>query len=167
MADFVEQSTTKTAVRTLTAPIADLATFNTLVAGVVSGNPWSCTTYEVSGEVQPAVAVNRESYVAKVVYENEEAVTVGNANAKCPTVAAFNTAIANMLANAALATAMGGDVVRDSAKESYSRTLKCHHSNGEIYYVTFTRDAVRITSYSDDAIKTAIDTWADTIPALA
>ena len=96
MADFVEQSTTKTAVRTLAAPIADLTTFNTLVAGVVSGNPWCCTTYEVSGEVQPAVAVNRESYVAKVVYENEEADTVGTANAKCPTVACFNTAIANV-----------------------------------------------------------------------
>lgn len=167
MGDFIEQSNTKTAVRELAVPIADIATFNTLVAGVVSGNPWSCTTYEVGGVAQPAVAVSRESYVAKVVYEDEEAKTVGNATAKCPTVASFNTAVANILANAALATAMGGDAVRDSAGESYSRTLKCHHSNGEIYYVSFARDSVRITSYSDDAIKTAIDTWADTKPELA
>jgi hypothetical protein len=26
---------------------------------------------------------------------------------------------------------------------------------------------VRITSYEDDAIRTAVETWADTVPALA
>ena len=167
MADFIEQSNSRTAVRELTAPIADITTFNTLVAGVVSGNPWGCTAYEVAGVAQPAVAVSRESYMAKVAYEDGEAKNVGNASAKCPTVAAFTTAVANILANAALATAMGGNAVRDSASETYSRTLKCHHSNGEIYYVSFSRDSVRITSYSDDAIRTTIDTWADTKPELA
>jgi len=52
MADFVDQSNTKTAVRELPVPIADITTFNTLVAGVVSGNPWSCTAYEVAGVAQ-------------------------------------------------------------------------------------------------------------------
>jgi coenzyme F420-reducing hydrogenase alpha subunit len=167
MADFIEQSNTKIAVRELAAPIADIATFNTLVSGVVSGNPWSCTTYEVGGVAQPAVDTSREAYTAKVLYEDEAAKTVGTAQAKCPSVAAFNTAIANMLANAALATAMGGDVVRDSENETYTRTLKCHFSNGEIVYVTFSREQVRVSSYSDDAILTTIDTWADTKTELA
>ena len=162
MADFVEQSNTKTAVRELPVPIADITTFNTLVAGVVSGNPWSCTAYEVAGVAQDPVAVSRESYTAKVIYQDGEAKVIGNASAKCPTVAAFTTAAANMVANAALATAMGGTVARDEEAETYTRTLKCHDANGEIYYVSFSRDQVRITSYSDDAIRTAIDTWADT-----
>jgi hypothetical protein len=34
---------------------------------------------------------------------------------------------------------------------------RCHDANGEVYYVTFSREQVRITSYSDD----------DTVPALA
>ncbi|WP_317064666.1 hypothetical protein [Methanoculleus caldifontis] len=32
-------------------------------------------------------------------------------------------------------------------------------------YVTFTRKTVRISSYQDDAIRNAVETWADAIPA--
>ena len=67
----------------------------------------------------------------------------------------------------ALAAAMGGDAVRDSDSENYSCTLKCHDASGEVYYVTFSRDQVRVSSYSDDAIMAAVETWADTVPALA
>ena len=34
------------------------------------------------------------------------------------------------------------------------------------YYVTFTRKTVRISSYQDDAIKAAVETWADDVPEL-
>ncbi|MBN1195570.1 MAG: hypothetical protein JXA08_09550 [Methanomicrobiaceae archaeon] len=61
---------------------------------------------------------------------------------------------------------MGGSPVRDSEAESYSAQLKCHDPTGEIYYVTFTSDAVRITSYQDDAIRATVETWADTVAAL-
>jgi len=43
MGDFVQQSIVKTAVRELTSPIANVTAFNTLVAGIISGNPWNCT----------------------------------------------------------------------------------------------------------------------------
>jgi hypothetical protein len=33
--------------------------------------------------------------------------------------------------------------------------------------VTFGRSSVSLTSYSDDAIRTRIETWADTVAALA
>ncbi len=33
--------------------------------------------------------------------------------------------------------------------------------------VTFTRKTVRISSYQDDAVRTAVETWADAVPALA
>jgi len=62
---------------------------------------------------------------------------------------------------------LGGDAVRDSDSENHSCTLKCHDANGEVYYVTFARDQVRISSYSDEAIRTSVETWADTVPALA
>jgi hypothetical protein len=42
MGNFVQQTITKTAVRELAAPIVDIATFNTLVSGVISGNPFLC-----------------------------------------------------------------------------------------------------------------------------
>lgn len=167
MADFIEQTVTRTAVRNLAVPIADVSSFNTIVSEVIATNPFGCTGYDVGGIPQDAVIKSKEAYVAKVLYEDNEAKTVGNATAKCPNVAAFNTAVSNILANAALATAMGGDPVRDTDGESYSATLKCHDSSGEIYYVSFSRDAVRVSSYSDNAIVATVEAWADTVPALA
>ncbi len=70
--------------------------------------------------------ISRESYTAKVIYQDGEAKTIGTASAKCPTVAAFNTAAANMLANAALATAMSGTVARDEEAETYAE-VSCFH----------------------------------------
>ena len=70
------------------------------------------------------------------------------------------------MANAALATAMGGVAERDNARKSYYAHLKCHDPSGDDYYVTFTRKTVRISSREDDAIRDAIETWADATPAL-
>jgi len=56
---------------------------------------------------------------------------------------------------------------RDSDTETYSATLKCHDPNGEIYQITLSRDKVNLTSYEDDAIRTKVETWADTVPELA
>ena len=167
MADFVQTSNTKTAVRELAAPIADVNTFSTIVAGVLTNNPWNCTAYTQGSVPQDPVAKNRETYTAYVIYEDAEAKSVGLVTARGKTVAGFTAAITEILGNADLADAMGGDAVRDSESESYSCSLRCHDANGEVYYVTFSRDQVRITSYSDDAIRTRIETWADTIPALA
>ena len=167
MGDFVQQSITKTAVRELTSPIADITTFNTLVAGVISGNPWNCTAYEIGGVAQAPVAKSREGYTARIEYENAEAKIVGSVSARAPTVAGFNGTVTAVLADAALATAMGGDANHVAEDDSFSATLKCHDANGETYTVTFSRDEVRVASYSDDAILTAIETWADTKTELA
>jgi hypothetical protein len=62
---------------------------------------------------------------------------------------------------------MGGDAVHVADDDSFSASLRCHDANGETYTVTFSRDQVRVSSYSDDAILAAIETWADTTPELA
>jgi hypothetical protein len=62
---------------------------------------------------------------------------------------------------------MGGDAERNNARETYYCQLRCHDPSGDDYYVTFTRKTVRISSYQDDAIRTAVETWADAVPALA
>ena len=54
-----------------------------------------------------------------------------------------------------------------SGSDAFSATLRCHDANGELYMVNFSRDRVTITSYSDDAIRTNVETWADTVAALA
>ena len=167
MGDFVQQSITKTAVRELTTPIADITNFNTLVSGIISGNPWACTANDVGGVTQDPVSKNREGYTARIEFEDMEAKIVGYTTARAPTVTAFNSAVTAILADTALATAMGGDAIHVAEEDTFSATLKCHDASGEIYYVAFSRDQVRVSSYSDDAILTAIETWADTKTELA
>ncbi|MFA7199554.1 MAG: hypothetical protein WC093_09700, partial [Methanoculleus sp.] len=91
---------------------------------------------------------------------------VGTVSLQSPTIAAFNANAAEALANTALAAAMGGVAQRNFDGESYYCQLKCHDPSSDDYYVTFTRRTVRVSSFQDDAIKAAVDTWADAVPAL-
>lgn len=167
MSDFVQKTNTKTALRTLAAPIDGSSAFDTLVSGIISTNPWGCTSYEQAGATLPAVEKSREAYVAKILYQDGDGKTVGNVSAKAATLAGFEAANTEILGNAALAAAIGGTAVRDTDHETYSATIRAHDPAGEVYYVTISRTSVRISSYSDDSIRTKIETWADGISDLA
>ena len=105
--------------------------------------------------------------MAKIVYEDAEAKTVGTASDRDNTIAGFTAGVAATLAAAAITTAHTGTVVRQPDSETYTASLRCHDVNGELYMANFSRGQVTLTSYSDDAIRTAVDTWADTVPGLA
>ncbi|QSZ67007.1 hypothetical protein RJ40_05615 [Methanofollis aquaemaris] len=167
MADFVLSTTNKTSVRKLTAPIADAAAFNGVIENVLTNNPWGCTPWEGAGESHAAVEKAAETYTARIVYEDEFGGVIGNASARAPTLAGFNAAKTELLGNTDLETAVGGSAVADPDRESYACRLRCHAANGEVYFVVFTRTSVRISSYEDDAIRDAIETWADGVAALA
>lgn len=167
MADFIEKASTKTAVRELAEPIEDLATFDAIVAQVIGENPFGCEDFEEGGVVVPGVIRAREQYTAKVIYQDADGKTAGTASARAPDVNGFNAAADELVGNAALAAALGGEAVRDASHDSYNCRLRCHDPSGEDYYVTFTRNAVRITSYQDDAVRETVESWADTVPALA
>jgi hypothetical protein len=167
MADCVQKTVNKTAIRDLAVPIADVTSFNTLVQSVIDDNPFGCVGYtDAGGEAVPAVVRNREHYTAKVNFIDGEGKRVGTISLQSPTIAAFEANAAEALANATLAAAMGGDAERNFAGETYYAQLKCHDPSGDDYYVTFTRTSVRISSYQDDAVRTAVETWADAVAAL-
>ena len=168
MADFVQTTINKTAVRDLAVPIATVTSFNTLVESVITDNPFGCVGYTTrAGETIAPIIKNREHYTAKVNFVNGEGKKVGTVSLQSPTIAAFEANASEVLDNAALATAMGGEAERNFAGETYYAQLKCHDPTGDDYYVTFTRKTVRISSYQDDAIKNAVEIWADAVPALA
>jgi len=168
MADFTQTTVNKTAVRDLAVPIATVTSFNTLIESVIEDNPFGCVGYTTkAGETIAAVVRNREHYTAKVNFLDGEGKKVGTVSLQSPTIAAFEANAAEALANAALATAMGGEAVRNGPGETYYAQLKCHDPSGDDYYVTFTRTTVRLSSYQDDAIRTAVETWADAVGALA
>ena len=167
MTDFIETQNTRSAVRDLTTPVADITTFDAIVQDVITTNPFGCTTYEDGGVTMPAVTRSREHYTAKVVYEDATATRMGTVSAQAPAIAGFTAAADSVLADTALSTAIGGTPSRDTAKDIYYCQLKCHDPSGELYYVTFTRTKVRVSSYSDDAIRTIVDAWADGKPELS
>lgn len=167
MGEFVESSITKTAVRKLAAPIEDISAFEVLLNSVIADNPWACTAYQVGTTSNPPVEKTKESYTARVAYQDGDAKTVGQVTTKCETSAGYSANIATILGNTALATATGGTASHNPADDSFSATLKCHDANGEVYTVTFSRTQVTIGSYAAEAIRTAIETWADGVPALA
>ena len=147
MGDFIQNTAVKTATRTLANPIADVAAFAAIVDSVIATNPFACVSYMTAGTTHAPVEKTKESYVAKVVYQDSDAKVVGNDSGKYNTVAGFNAGAAAILADAALTAAHGGTPARDSDTETYSVTLKCHDPNGEIYMITFGRDQISLTSY--------------------
>ena len=168
MADFVESTVNRTAVRELSVPIASVTAFNNLVQSVITDNPFGCVGYTNSdGEYIEPVVLNRERYTAKVNFINADGKRVGTVSLDSPTIAAFEANAAEVLANTAIAAAMGGEAVRDLPHETYYAQLRCHDPSGDDYYLTFTRKTVRLSSYQDDAIRTAVETWADAVGALA
>ncbi|MFA6226830.1 MAG: hypothetical protein WC620_11835 [Methanoregula sp.] len=168
MADFVQKTIVKTATRELANPIEDVAAFNTIVQSVLTGTPFGCVAYPVAGVSHPGVEMAKETYVAaKILYQDSDAKTVGNDSGKFNSVTGFNAGTAALLASAALTAAHTDTPVRDLDNETYSATVKCRDPNGELYNITFGRDSVSLTSYSDDGIRTKVETWADTVAALA
>ena len=167
MADFVQNSQTKTAVRELASPIADVTAFNLIVQSVITDNPFACVEYMTAGENHAPVEKTREAYTARIVYEDTNAKTVGTGTHRFSTLAGFNAGVTALLAAAAVTTAHAGTASHDPGNDAFSATLRCHDANGELYMVNFSRDRITLTSYSDEAIRTAVETWADTVPALA
>ena len=167
MANFVQKSITKSATRVLSSPIADVTAFTEVVNDIIANNPFGCTPYQSGTETLPAVEKVREAYTARIIYENGEAETVGQVTVKCPTVAAYTANVATVLANAALATAMGGTAAHATDADSFSSAVRCHDANGEVYTVTFGRETVTVASYSADSILSMVEDWADSVPALA
>jgi hypothetical protein len=169
MGDFTEKSVVKTATRSLAAPIADYTAFSALIQDILENNPWGCTAYESAGVAKPAVEKSKEAYAATIVYENAEAKTVGTIPVRGPSMAAVNTAVTQITGNSTITTGMGAGISasRDSSEDSFSCTIKAHNSNGELYTVTFKRDSISLSSYESDAIRTGLETWADTVAILA
>ncbi len=167
MADFIQSNVTKSAVRTLASQIEDVTTFNSIVQSVITDNPFACVSYMTAGVTHDPVEKTREEYTVKVVYQDSEAKTIGNDSSRFGTIAGFTAGAAALAASAALVTAHGGTAVRDTDSETYSATIRCHDPNGELFNITFSRKRLTLTSYSDEAIRTKVETWADTVAALA
>ena len=105
MADFVEKTVTRTAVRELASPIADETTFTGIVSNVITNNPFACVSYIQAGVNHAPVEKTREQYTMKIVYEDPEGNFFGDITARVGSVAGFNAVAAGILADAAITAA--------------------------------------------------------------
>jgi hypothetical protein len=166
MADYVQKTNVKSAVRKLANPIADIGAFNTIVQTIITTNPFGCVSYMSSGTNHQPVEKSKEVYSAKFVYQDGDAKSIGSNSESYNSITGYTAGIAAVLANTANNTAHGGSPVHDAANDTFSVTLKCHDPNGELYFVNLSRKQVTISSYEDDAIRTRIETWSDGVTAL-
>ena len=170
MADFVQTTINKTALRDLTVPIADVTSFNTLVESIIADNPFGCVDDTIrDGQTIEGVIRNREHYTATANFVNADGKRVGTVSLQSPTIAAFEANAAEVMGNAALATRRIPLERRTPHLPVLQlRSVGTSHSApaGRDSYATFTQKTVRISSYQDDAIKTTVETWADGIPWL-
>lgn len=78
--------------------------------------------------------------------------TVRRLSVRCPTIAAYTANVATELANAALATAMGGTAVHASDSDSFAVALRCHAASGELFTLSLSCTRLTLSSYEDDAV---------------
>lgn len=165
MGEFKELSVVKTAARKLVTPLADLAALNSIVDGVLENNLFECSAYQVGTTSHLPMEKTRESYTARIAYQDDDARTLGSVSARTSTPTGYTSAITAINANASLKTAIGATAVsHNPADDTLSVTLKCHDPNGELY--TVTRDTITVASYADEGIRGRMTSGADTIPAL-
>jgi hypothetical protein len=165
---FLHNSEAKITIRELANPIADVESFDTIVSSVINENPFGCTAYMIDGQSHPPVEKVKEIYTARLVYEDANATVVGTSVNEFNTVSGFNSGIAVIMANTALARAHGGACIHDPDGDTYYAVLRCHDANGEVYYLTFRRDEVAlVAAYSDDTIRAKFEAWADKFASLA
>ena len=151
--DFTPTSVVKRAKRTYTAPITDAQTFDNAIADLKSeDNPLGATDYMTAGETIPGVSTASEYYKATIEYTDTLGETLGTIVITAPTRTAYDDIIAELLAATAITQAYGSDTAtnRNTAKDSWNVRLKIHDPTGEIYYLSFTRKALKITPYEND-----------------
>jgi len=167
MADFVQSSESKNAVRKLAVPISDVATFESIVQSVIATNPFGCVDYMSGGTNRPGVEKTRERYTVRFTYEDTNAGNRGNGSHQFTSVDGYTAGVSALAAAGPLSAAHGGTPVHLGENDTFSSTVKCRDPNGEMYNVVFSRTWVSVQSFSDDAILAKVENWADTVAPLA
>ncbi|HJK78186.1 MAG TPA: hypothetical protein O0Y06_04510 [Methanocorpusculum sp.] len=167
--DFTPTSIVKSAKRTFTAPITSANTFDETIAALkTEDNPLGATAYQTAGETIDGVTTANEYYKATIEYVNALGDTLGTIVIDAPDRDAYETIIAELLATTAITQAYGADANanRNTAKDSWNVRLRIHDPTGELYYLSFTRKDLKISSYESDTILAKVETWADSVTAL-
>lgn len=166
MAQFNQVTGVKSAVHKMKNAFPDVIAFNAVVQSFILKNPLGCTSYRSAKKNHPPVEKVRGMYTAKFRYLDTKGKRLGTGSEVYNTIDGYENGIAAVRSNMANIAAHGGKVKHIPGADLFSVTLKCHDPDGEIYFLSIARDRVTLSSYSDDAIRTRVENWADGVPAL-
>lgn len=166
MAHFNQKPGTKSAFRYLKKPFPDATAFDTIVRSLVMNNPLGCTSYRSGKRNHPPVEKVREMYTAKFVYEDPNGKRIGTGQEMYNSLEGYQYGIAAVISNMANLAAHRGKVRHMPDADLFSVILKCHDSDGELYFLSIARDRVTVSSYTDDGIRRRVERWTDGVPAL-
>jgi hypothetical protein len=158
---FIPKPGSKSASRALKRPIPDIATFDSLVRNLVRSNPLGCTSYFSTRKNYPPVTVVREMYTAKFAYTNPAGKRIGTSSEVYDSMDGYETGVAAMISNVANITAHRGKIRHRKDADLFSAILKCNDPDDGIYFVSFARNRITVSSYRDDAIRKKVEAWAD------
>lgn len=164
---FTPKTGTKSAVRILDQPFADIGSFNAVVRELILKNPLGCTSYWTLKKHRPPVEKVRERYTAKFVYEDEEKKQAGSSSEVYNSVEGYEAGIHAVMANIANTAAHRGRIRHIPGSDHYSVILMCHDAGGEIFFLSLARDRITVASYTDDAIRKNVAQWSDHFDAPA
>jgi hypothetical protein len=167
MAHFNQRPGTKSAFRNLKRPVADAAAFDAIVRSLILNNPLCCTSYRTRRKVNKPVEKVRERYTAKFVYEDKDGKMTGNSQETYNSFEGYQYGISAVITNMANIAAHCGKVGHRPDADLFSVILKCHDPEGELYFLSISRDRVTVASYSDDGIRKRVERWSDGVTALA
>ena len=164
---FKPKPGTKSAVRILKQPLPDITAFDAVVQSLVLKNPLGCMSYRSAKKHHPPVEKVREMYTAKFVYLNAIGKQIGIGLDMYNSIEGYQYGIAAVISNMANIAAHGGKVRHVPAADLFSVILKCNDPKAGLFFLSIARDRVTISSYSDDAIRARVETWADGVVAMA
>jgi hypothetical protein len=166
MPDFRTRPGTRSALRRLEKPIADITVFNDIVQSLIHMNPLGCTSYYARQRHHPPIESVREMYTAKFEYRNGTQKRIGTSIEMYDSVEGYETGIAAVISNMANIVSHRGKARHLKTADLFSVMLRCHDPSGEIYFLSIARDRITISSYTDDAIRKQVEIWTDSVPAL-
>jgi hypothetical protein len=106
-------------------------------------------------------------YTAKFVYTDAGGKRIGFGSEMYNSVDGYDTGVSAVISNMANIASHGGKVRHLRSLDLFSVILKCHDPNNELYFLSIARDRVTLASYNDDAIRTRVGKWTDSVPGLA
>ena len=107
-----------------------------------------------------------QGYTARVIYEDTDANQVGLITIRASDVAGFTTVANHVIADTAIATSLGGSTgPRQCTGDLHGNAEVPRCKRGDLL-PQLHRSQVTLTSFTDDAIRSRVETWADSVPAL-